>query len=958
MAFIDLTMASGGPFAVLASHQNSSLIFDVRSGPANHWKNPSHLGSRANFHPTTASLTLQHVQADDQGTYRCRVDFRINPTLTFTTNLTVIVPPSRLGVYTELGVEARNIVGPFTEGDILRLACRVMGGSPPPTVTWWEGPVLLDMTHEVETLDQVTNTLVVPSLTRRDLHRSVTCQAANSNLTAPLSTTVSLDMKFPPLWVRLLSSRDPLSAGRTYEVVCQSAGARPPAVIEWHLAPGLPLALLRISQLSIVGMIIAQVLINKILPEAEEFLAESQSSITELQYNDDLTIVAYTERDLQLTMNTYANVDAHLGLDMNLSHEGNVTKSELLLTPEVDDGGKVLSCLAESPALTLHPLVDEWLLEVCYVPVATLHPGRSLNLSNIEERDDVYFECSIKANPWVYKIVWLHEGTELQHNVTAGVIISNQSLVLQRVDRTASGNYFCVASNIEGDGQSNPILLRVKYAPVCRNPQMTYHGAARYEQVNIPCHLDAHPKPVSFRWTFNNSGESVDIPQEHIHVKPSESTVSYTPNTELDYGTLLCWGTNAVGLQRRPCVFHVFPAGKPDPLHNCSVYNLSVTVVNVRCMAGFDGGLPQTFILELYHPRTNTLLANATNSVPTFSVPDLPVGVTMRGIVYSINAKGGSDKLSLQVYTLKDVAERRTAAVKPSPTHGKSSAHFSLTPVIGLVLGAVGGFLIIVIVICIIVRVRYSRRSVCVGQCERANVQDIAVGQNDPSSAACHPKMAPTSLQDSVPPPPATSRDFDEKNPDVIPQSEADSCVVEGVNTISSASLPTSYATLPRSQHICTLANYQQQQQPCGAGDVQYAELMLGSATPSPQHHDHKRGPQDSQRTVTTIPQHHEPQRVIYTTLDHKRRHSHYPPPHQHLAYPQPVSTTNTTPTHALHIQSTPTHSGGHPKGTQHPPWIPSTASIGRRHSLRPDSHIRDPETVVSMIPNQKESSV
>lgn len=104
------------------------------------------------------------------------------------------MPPRRLAVYTELGVEARSIVGPFTEGDTLRLTCRASGGSPPPSVTWWEGPALLDMTSEVETLEQVTNTLVVPQLTRRDLHRTLTCQATNSNLTAPLATTVTLDM--------------------------------------------------------------------------------------------------------------------------------------------------------------------------------------------------------------------------------------------------------------------------------------------------------------------------------------------------------------------------------------------------------------------------------------------------------------------------------------------------------------------------------------------------------------------------------------------------------------------------------------------------------------------------------------------------------------------------------------------------------------------------------------------
>ena len=34
------------------------------------------------------------------------------------------------------------------------------------------------------------------------------------------------------------------------------------------------------------------------------------------------------------------------------------------------------------------------------------------------------------------------------------------------------------------------------------------------------------------------------------------------PRDETDYGTLLCWGRNELGRQRRPCVFHVIPAGE------------------------------------------------------------------------------------------------------------------------------------------------------------------------------------------------------------------------------------------------------------------------------------------------------------------------------------------------------------------------------------------------------------
>ncbi|KAK3891798.1 hypothetical protein Pcinc_004338 [Petrolisthes cinctipes] len=139
-------------------------------------------------------------------------------------------------VYTDLGVEAGSIIGPLIAGNTLHLICRATGGSPPPTVTWLDGTSHLDMISEVETQVLVANILVMPSLKRQDLFRSLTCHATNSNLTAPLSTTVTIDINFPPLWVQLRSSREPVSAGRVYVVVCQAAGARPPAIITWHLS--------------------------------------------------------------------------------------------------------------------------------------------------------------------------------------------------------------------------------------------------------------------------------------------------------------------------------------------------------------------------------------------------------------------------------------------------------------------------------------------------------------------------------------------------------------------------------------------------------------------------------------------------------------------------------------------------------------------------------------------------
>lgn len=119
-------------------------------------------------------------------------------------------------------------------------------------------------------------------------------------------------------------------------------------------------------------------------------------------------------------------------------------------------------------------------------------------------------------------------------------------------------------------------------APTCAQNQPKVYGVAKQEEAQINCVVDANPHEVDFSWTFNNSAENVDVATNHIYrlgnffciffpffasynalkfFLGTTSILTYTPFTELDYGTLLCVATNKIGRQRVPCIFHIIAAG-------------------------------------------------------------------------------------------------------------------------------------------------------------------------------------------------------------------------------------------------------------------------------------------------------------------------------------------------------------------------------------------------------------
>jgi hypothetical protein len=157
---------------------------------------------------------------------------------------------------------------------------------------------------------------------------------------------------------------------------------------------------------------------------------------------------------------TWFKGTAKLNQVMDSHSDSNISISTVTFIPEVDDNGRHLSCQADNPVIPASGLEEGIRLHVSYAPVLTLDLGSNINAHNILESSDVYIECHIQSNPPVYEVTWFFEGEPIFND--KGLIIANQTLVLQKISRTRRGHYQCMARNEIGVNKSNPLFLRVQ----------------------------------------------------------------------------------------------------------------------------------------------------------------------------------------------------------------------------------------------------------------------------------------------------------------------------------------------------------------------------------------------------------------------------------------------------------------------------------------------------------------
>ncbi|EDV93890.1 hemicentin-2 [Drosophila grimshawi] len=656
---------------------------DMRAGTSKapkRWSDDVVFGERAffGFENEPGKLSIEKVHANDSGVYRCRVDFLKAQTYNTRIMLNVITPPKQVVIRDGANVERSTVVGPYSEGDVVALKCQVLGGYPTPSITWYrDGAEIPSDTTYLSEGKVLQSEILLGPLGRSDLNSRLVCRALNHPRASVVEAVVQIDMNFAPLNIRLLGAYQPLSAGRRYDLLCQSAGSRPPAVITW--------------------------------------------------WQNGVRLEKTTE---------------------TTSSDGNQTTSTLSINLSKSDSGKFLSCKAYNHAIQSDPLEDGWKLDIQYIPEVFVRLGTSLNANALREGTDVYFDCFVVAHPQVFRIEWRHNDQPLLHNISQGVIISNHSLVLQGVTKVTAGNYTCVGFNAEGEGISEPFNLNILYAPTCAQNQPKIYGVAKQEDAHVKCIVDANPFDVDFSWTFNNSAESIDVATNHISRLGTTSVLTYTPVTELDYGTLLCVATNKIGRQRTPCVFHIIAAGRPDQVHNCTLLNISMTSLTATCSDAFNGGLPQLFILELHEANSKEIKANITSSVPRFTVSGLVPGNMYILSIFAYNSKGRSDPTIVNAATMRMPEKQLTF----EQTH-KPRAELLFSPMVSLTIGLALAMIIATFAIVLALRIP------CTASSKRR--QKVVTNGND--SRDVSPGPSDQSASKDV-------DENDERNPDVVPE--------------------------------------------------------------------------------------------------------------------------------------------------------------------------------------------
>lgn len=216
------------------------------------------------------------------------------------------------------------------------------------------------------------------------------------------------------------------------------------------------------------------------------------------------------------------------------SRNGNIFTIVASFNPTYEDDGVFVSCRALNKYLPSEAIEDQWKINVVYPPISNIvvkAPNKTTNQNlSINVGKGFVLECEAMANPKPFKYHWRHISSMQVTRLSR----SSSTLILTNIGKNQTGSYTCLAENLQGLGESEPIQVNVTYPPACKYTSDQQIYISVHESVDLSCEMDSNPRHLSFVWQMfpnikSDEMSSIDVPSSQYTQHETTSILTFTP---------------------------------------------------------------------------------------------------------------------------------------------------------------------------------------------------------------------------------------------------------------------------------------------------------------------------------------------------------------------------------------------------------------------------------------------
>ncbi|KAM3915384.1 hemicentin-1 [Leptodactylus fuscus] len=535
--------------------------------------------------PGGHSLQIARTHLEDAGLYTCvAVNEAGEDSLHY--NIRILLPPTFEDIGEGLSEEITSL-----ENQTVLLNCSVKG-HPTPIITWQkDGQIIEEGKHY-----QILSAGRYLQINNAQLMDSGRYMCIVENVAGSAEKIFNLNINVPPRIIGSLYENVTIVEDNSISLTCQVTGF-PLPLISW-LKEGIVLK--PSKQLFIVpGSRILQIHQTK-LEDAGEYVCVAKNEAGESKKTFSLNVYvppSIVSRD--------SNPQVNIGIATDTFLE---CKSDGIPTPAISwykngqmiakstnirilERGQVLnidnvqiSDTGEYECIATNVVGQDrkkFLLTV-HVPPRIQGPPVEYQTGTI--KNPVTFSCDAYGIP-TPTLIWLKDGSQINPSdfLDINFLAGGSKMKIDGVQLSNSGNYTCIATNIEGRAQKDYILTIQVPPSIAGSGMANEINVLPAEDVQLLCEASGIPEPVIY-WL--KDGESINS-DHHLRItKSSNGEVLSIINAQAgDVGKYTCVATNVVGEDDRIFTVNVHVPSKimDNPGTPVELTAVVGTSINIEC---------------------------------------------------------------------------------------------------------------------------------------------------------------------------------------------------------------------------------------------------------------------------------------------------------------------------------------------------------------------------------------